>query len=84
MENMGVIERVYEPTDWVNATAFSRKRSGELRICLDPKLLNKFIKRTYYKTSTLEENSHKPCRRKALHEIRRKSWILGNSFGRRI
>ena len=59
MENMGVIERVYEPTDWVDANVCSRKRSGELRICFDPKPLNKFIKRTYCKTSILEEISHK-------------------------
>ena len=52
MEDMDVIERVYEPTDWVNAIACSRKRSEELRIWLDPKPLNKFIKRTYYKTPT--------------------------------
>ncbi len=26
MENMGMIEKVIEPTDWINATAYSRKR----------------------------------------------------------
>ena len=56
---MGVVERVYKPTDWVNAIVYNRKRSGKLRICLDPKPLNKLIKRMYYKTLTLEEISHK-------------------------
>ena len=41
MEDMGVIERVYELTDWMNAIACCRKRSWELRICLDPKQLKK-------------------------------------------
>ena len=59
MENVGVIEKVNEPADWMNAIACSRKRSGELKICLHPKPLNKFIKTTYYKTPTLEEISHK-------------------------
>ena len=54
-----VLNLVYEPTDWVDAISCSRKRSGELRICLDPKSLNKFIKRTYYKTLTFEEIFHK-------------------------
>ena len=44
-----------EPTDWVNALAFSRKASGGLRVCLDPRSLNQCIKRTHRKTPTLEE-----------------------------
>ena len=59
MEKSGVIESVDEPTDWVNALAFSRKNSGGLRVCLDPKELNKSIKRTYHKTPTLEEITNK-------------------------
>ncbi|WP_419625204.1 reverse transcriptase family protein, partial [Thiolapillus sp.] len=55
MERLDVITPVTEPTDWVNALAFSRKSSGGLRVCLDPRSLNKCIKRTHYKTPTLEE-----------------------------
>ncbi|KAL8607946.1 hypothetical protein ACOMHN_005501 [Nucella lapillus] len=55
MENLDVITPVTEPTDWVNALAFSRKQSGGLRVCLDPRALNKCIKRTHHKTPTLEE-----------------------------
>ncbi|KAK7105819.1 hypothetical protein V1264_017151 [Littorina saxatilis] len=54
MENIGVINPVTEPTDWVNALAFSRKPSGGLRVCLDPRSLNQCIKRTHYKTPTIE------------------------------
>ena len=35
MEDLGVITSITEPTDWVNALAFSRKASGGLRVCLD-------------------------------------------------
>ena len=59
MEDRGVIKKVNEPTDWVNAIACSRKKNDALRICLDPKPLNKCIKRTHNKTPTLEEISHK-------------------------
>ena len=55
MENLDVIPKVTEPTDWVNALAFSRKQSGGLRVCLDPRALNKCIKRTHHKTPTVEE-----------------------------
>ena len=40
MEQLGVIRRVTQPTDWVNSIAISRKANGQLRICLDPKGLN--------------------------------------------
>ena len=59
MEAIGVIEPIDEPTDWVNALAFSRKASGGLRVCLDPKELNKNIKRTHHKTPTIEEITNK-------------------------
>ena len=59
MEKDGVIEKVNQPTDWVNSLAFSRKSNGKLRVCLDPKDLNRAIKREHHKTPTLEEISHK-------------------------
>ena len=59
MEELGVIERVTEPTDWVSSIVYSRKPSGKLCICLDPKDLNKAIKRPHYHTPTLEEITHK-------------------------
>ncbi|XP_071476746.1 uncharacterized protein [Diadema antillarum] len=41
MEKIEVIEKVTKPTDWVSSLAFSRKSNGKLRVCLDPKDLNK-------------------------------------------
>ncbi len=52
MERLEVIERVHEPTDWVNSMV---KPNGKLRICIDPKDLNKAIKREYYPMKTIEE-----------------------------
>ena len=59
MEEMGVISRVFRPTDWVSSLVYSRKSSERLRICLDPKDLNRAIKRPHYHTRTLEEITHK-------------------------
>ena len=57
-EVMGVISRVSQPTDWVSGLAYSQKSSGRLRISLDPKDLNRAIKRPQYHTMTLEEITH--------------------------
>lgn len=45
MVSLGVIESVTEPTDWVSSLVYCRKPNGRLRVCLDPKDLNKAIKR---------------------------------------
>lgn len=55
MELKGVIKKVDEPTEWVNSIVCAEKSSGKLRICLDPRDLNKAIKREYYQLPTIEE-----------------------------
>ena len=34
MIEIDVIEKIDQPTDWVNSVVYVRKPSGELRICL--------------------------------------------------
>ena len=43
MQDKGIITPVTEPTDWVSSLAYSWKANGDLRVCLDPKDLNKAI-----------------------------------------
>ena len=58
MEELGVITKVSAPTDWVTSIVYSRKSNNKMRICLDPKDLNRAIKRPHYKTPTLDEITH--------------------------
>eukprot|EP00794_Sanderia_malayensis_P014552 gene14552-16054_t len=55
MIKLDVIEPVEKPTDWVNALVVVSKPNGKLRICLDPRPLNKAIKRQHHKFPTAEE-----------------------------
>ena len=55
MEKLNVISKVDEPTKWVNSIVVVPKPNGVLRICLDPRDLNKVINREHYKMITLEE-----------------------------
>ena len=57
MVDLGVIDKVDEPTYWVSSIVFSRKSNVKLRICLDPK--DTAIKRPYYPTPTLQEITRK-------------------------
>ena len=54
MERRGVIRKVEEPTDWVSSMAIVQKPGGSLRICLDPRHLNKAIKQEHFQLPTIE------------------------------
>ena len=44
----GVIEKVEEPTEWVNLLVNLENSDGSLRLCLDPRYLNKVIKTEHF------------------------------------
>ena len=48
MESLDVIEKVAEPTDWVNSIVTIIKPNGKICTCIDPRDLNKAVKREYY------------------------------------
>ena len=54
----GIIVPMEEPTDWVSPLTYSWKTNGKLRVCLDPRDVNKAIKRDHYKIPTIEEITH--------------------------
>ena len=55
MEKQGVIRKVSEHTDWCSSLAYSVKKDGSLRICIDPQKLDQALKRCPHKVPTLEE-----------------------------
>ena len=55
MESRGIIKKVNEPTAWVNSMVVNEKRSGKLLICIDPRDLNKALRREHYQLPTQQE-----------------------------
>lgn len=55
MEQQGIIAKVEGPTDWVSSMVIAKKADGDLRVCLDPKELNEYIKREHFRLPTLDE-----------------------------
>ena len=53
-----IITKQTEPTPWVSSLTYPKKANGKLRICLDPKDLNKAIIHENHKAPTLEEIAH--------------------------
>ena len=52
---MGVVATVDEPTPWVSSVVIATKKSGALRICIDPRPLNKALKRETYHLPVLDD-----------------------------
>ena len=55
LENQGVIKKVDAPTDWVSQMSVAEKKSGSLRICIDPRPLNLALKREHFRLPTLDD-----------------------------
>lgn len=55
MEKLGIIKKIDEPTEWVSSLVGVLKKTGALRTCLDPRDLNKAIRRSHFKLPTREE-----------------------------
>ena len=54
LEDKGIIEKVTQPTEWISSMVVVAKRD-KIRICLDPRDLNKAVQRPRYQMPTLEE-----------------------------
>ena len=55
MERLSVVVKQKEPTPWVNSIVTVTKSDGSVRLCIDPKDLNKTIQREHYPMKTIEE-----------------------------
>lgn len=55
LTELDIIEPVDTPTDWISSMVVVSKPSGKLRLCIDPKPLNKALKRNHYPTPTIDD-----------------------------
>jgi hypothetical protein len=55
MKDLGVISKVTTPTPWVNSLVVAEKPSGGIRVCLDPRNLNKAVLRPHYPMRSLDD-----------------------------
>ena len=55
LETRSVIEKVERSTEWVNSMVITRKANGNLRLCLDPKPLNKALNRCHFPMAVIED-----------------------------
>ena len=58
MEQEGIIRACTETTEWVHNLVTVVKKNGTLRLCLDPRNLNKYLIRNVYYTASWEDVQH--------------------------
>ena len=54
LTKQGIVEPVTEPAPWISSMVVVTKKNGTLRICIDPKDLNKAIRQEHYPLPTIE------------------------------
>ncbi|CAM1332187.1 Uncharacterised protein r2_g4120 [Pycnogonum litorale] len=59
MEGLGIISKVTEPTEWCAPIVPVVKKNGSVRICVDYKKLNLYVKRERYVLPSTEYITHK-------------------------
>ncbi|CAE1261906.1 unnamed protein product [Acanthosepion pharaonis] len=59
MESQGVIHRIEEPTNWVSSLTYVTKHDNNIRVCLDPRALNKALIQPYHQILTVEKLNHR-------------------------
>ena len=55
LQNLGVIQRVTYPTEWISSMVVVNKANNKIRLCIDPKPLNKALQRNNYPTPTIDD-----------------------------
>lgn len=55
MEQLGVIRKVTHPTQWVHPLVLVAKKNNGIRICLDPRELNRAVQRAHFQLPTVSE-----------------------------
>ena len=58
LASLGVIAPVEEPTPWLSQLVIASKKNGDIRICLDPRELNKALLHEHFTLPILEDTLH--------------------------
>ena len=55
LEQSSVIQKVDKPTEWVSRMAISETKSGDIRVCIDPQILNLALKRELHPLPIMDD-----------------------------
>ena len=73
---LDVLTKVEVPTDWISSMVAVQKKDGSVRLCIDPKPLNKALKRNHYPHPDIEDLLPNLAKSKVFSVVDCKEWIL--------
>ncbi|GFU55875.1 transposon Ty3-I Gag-Pol polyprotein [Trichonephila clavipes] len=80
LEKEGTVSKVNKPTDRVQSLVIVEKPNGNLRLCLDPRDLNKVIKREHYQIHCTDDIISKLVDKKIFSVVDLKDGFLACTF----
>ena len=76
---IGVITKVDTPTSWISALVVATKKNGRVRLCIDPKPLNKALKRINYPLPTIDDGLALLLKARVFTVLDAKKWLLAHT-----
>jgi hypothetical protein len=55
LESLDILDKVEELTEWVHSLVIVERKDDSLRLCMDPKELNRYVKREHFQLPTRGE-----------------------------
>lgn len=74
MEKQGIIVKESQPTEWISSLVAVQK-PGKLRVCINPRDLNRAIKRPKVSDADSGRSATKAVKSKSIYSIRYQRWV---------
>ena len=81
LSNIGVIQRVDTPTEWISAIVVTTKKNGKVGLCIDPKPLNQTLHRNHYLLPTIDDVLPLLSKARVFTVLNAKNWFLAYPIG---
>ena len=81
LQEIEIIASITGSTPWVSSMVTVKRPNGRLRICLDPKDLNRVVKRSHYPLPMMDEILPPTDQSKSRQYLWHKKWILAHPTG---
>ena len=81
LSNIGVIQRVDTPTEWISAIVVTTKKNGKVGLCIDPKPLNQTLHRNHYPLPTIDDVLPLLSKARMFTVLKAKKWFLAYPIG---
>ena len=81
LSNIGVIQRVDTPTEWISAVVVTTKKNGKVELGIDLKPLNQTLHRNHYPLPTIDDVLPLLSKARVFTVLNAQKWFLAYPIG---